>query len=411
MASNFSPQVLQFTDTIREASNATGLPFNLIASLVQQESGGNARAESGAGAQGLTQLMPGTAKSLGVSNPFDPRQSIFGGARYLQQQISSFGSVGLGLAAYNAGPGAVRRAGGVPGFSETQNFVRQVSGRAGLSPETGLQGLQGSVQPQGQGVPTSGTQSTQSALQQSASISTPLAPQVGQTQLSALRPQTSALAPPEQRTPQIQSIAPVQVSEEAQALRQAPAQAPVPQPLDVQDLAIPQPPQNAAEGIERLGAQQEQLNAQLQAGNVHPTSDGSSTPGSTGLGLGVVPSKPGEFSNDGDKAAAAALFNPNKPAWQNLVEFTAQFGGNIQGSFQTTGGSHAAGSNHYAGRAIDLGDATVPQSAFQNIAAYAQRNPWVFKELYFDPLGWYIKDGQVIAGGIGGHGNHMHLAV
>lgn len=116
-----------------EAAQRHGLSEALFSALVEQESGFNPRAVSSAGAQGLTQLMPGTARALGVTDPFDPRQSLDGGARYLAQMMQEFGGdTRLALAAYNAGPGAVRRHGGVPPFAETQAYVRRIMARSGL---------------------------------------------------------------------------------------------------------------------------------------------------------------------------------------------------------------------------------------------------------------------------------------
>ena len=116
---------------ITAAAKANGVDPALLAGLVKQESGFNPNAGSAAGAQGLSQLMPGTAHGLGVSNPFDPAQSIEGGARYLKQQLDRFGGdAARALAAYNAGPGAVQRYGGVPPYAETQNYVRRVQAYA-----------------------------------------------------------------------------------------------------------------------------------------------------------------------------------------------------------------------------------------------------------------------------------------
>ena len=112
---------------IDAAAQKYNLDPNLLRGLIRAESNFNPRAGSHAGAQGLTQLMPGTARSLGVTNPFDPAQAIAGGAKYLRQQLDRFGGdVRKALAAYNAGPGAVQRYGGIPPYTETQNYVRRV---------------------------------------------------------------------------------------------------------------------------------------------------------------------------------------------------------------------------------------------------------------------------------------------
>jgi soluble lytic murein transglycosylase-like protein len=115
-----------FDAQIDEAAAKYGLDPALLKGLIRQESGFNPAARSGAGAVGLTQLMPGTAASLGV-DPTDPAQAIDGGARYLKQQLDRFGGdPAKALAAYNAGPGAVAKYGGVPPYGETQNYVTSV---------------------------------------------------------------------------------------------------------------------------------------------------------------------------------------------------------------------------------------------------------------------------------------------
>jgi len=111
---------------IEEASSRTGLPEALISAVIETESGYRPDAVSSAGAQGLMQLMPGTARSLGVDDPLDPRENVLGGSEYLRKQLSRFGSVEKALAAYNAGPRAVEQFGGIPPFRETQNYVRRV---------------------------------------------------------------------------------------------------------------------------------------------------------------------------------------------------------------------------------------------------------------------------------------------
>ena len=112
---------------IEAAAEQAGVDPRLLASLVWAESGFRAEARSHAGAIGLAQLMPGTAAGLGV-NAADPAQNLLGGARYLRAQLDRFGSPALALAAYNAGPGRVAQAGGIPRIAETQAYVPRVLG-------------------------------------------------------------------------------------------------------------------------------------------------------------------------------------------------------------------------------------------------------------------------------------------
>ena len=104
-----------------------GIPEHLFLRLVNQESRWNAGARSHKGAMGLAQLMPGTAARLGV-NANDPLQNLEGGARYLRMMYNQFGDWRLALAAYNAGPGAVQKYGGIPPYRETRNYVRIIAG-------------------------------------------------------------------------------------------------------------------------------------------------------------------------------------------------------------------------------------------------------------------------------------------
>lgn len=120
-----------FAAEIQAAAAKHGIDPALLAGLVRQESNFNPNAKSPAGASGLTQLMPGTAASLGVTDPTDPAQALDGGAKYLKQQLEAFGGdERKALAAYNAGPGAVQRFGGIPPYAETQNYVTKVLGYA-----------------------------------------------------------------------------------------------------------------------------------------------------------------------------------------------------------------------------------------------------------------------------------------
>jgi soluble lytic murein transglycosylase-like protein len=121
----------QYESLVDQAAERNGLDPAVLHGLIQQESGFDSSATSSAGASGLTQLMPGTASSLGVANPTNPSESIEGGARYLGQLMSKFGgNTEDALAAYNAGPGAVQEYGGVPPYSETQSYVSKVLGYA-----------------------------------------------------------------------------------------------------------------------------------------------------------------------------------------------------------------------------------------------------------------------------------------
>ena len=129
-----SPKLAQFADLFVSAGQRNGIDPAVLAAVARTESGGNASAVSSAGARGLMQFMPGTARSMGI-DPMDPAQAVDGAARYLSQQLQSFGSLELALAAYNAGPGAVRRYGGVPPYGETQQYVRKIM--SALSSTTG----------------------------------------------------------------------------------------------------------------------------------------------------------------------------------------------------------------------------------------------------------------------------------
>jgi len=111
---------------VKDAASKNQLGHGLILAVIKVESGFNSRAISRKGAMGLMQLMPGTASDLGVTNPFDPEQNIFGGAKYLSDCLKTFKDLNLALAAYNAGPGRVTRLKRVPMIEETQQYVKDV---------------------------------------------------------------------------------------------------------------------------------------------------------------------------------------------------------------------------------------------------------------------------------------------
>jgi soluble lytic murein transglycosylase-like protein len=119
----------QIDQLVQQNASTWQVDPSLVKAVIANESGFNANATSKVGAQGLMQLMPATAQSLGVQNPYDPSQNVAGGTRYLKGLLDRFnGDTRLAVAAYNAGPGAVEKYGDVPPYAETKNYVQNVLG-------------------------------------------------------------------------------------------------------------------------------------------------------------------------------------------------------------------------------------------------------------------------------------------
>lgn len=132
--SDVSGSKVNLDEIFQKASETYHVPVELLKAVAKAESNFNPNAESHAGAQGIMQLMPGTARGLGVTDAFDPEQNIMGGAKYLSQQLERYdGNTVLALAAYNAGPGNVAKYNGVPPFNETRNYIAKVMGYTGES--------------------------------------------------------------------------------------------------------------------------------------------------------------------------------------------------------------------------------------------------------------------------------------
>lgn len=229
---------------VQEAAAKYNLDPELIHAVIRAESGGNPRARSKRGAMGLMQLMPETARQLGVKNPWDPRQNVMGGAKYLRQLLDMFdGDLDKALAAYNAGPGTVRRYGGIPPYRETRQYVQRIRSQLGLPPveedvmPPKKRSQQRPVLPMGQ----EAAQPRQSAL----------AP--GAPQPEALQPNVPAQPTPTQPTP-------VQTEPAQPSTPPAPTAPPTEQPVTPEVSGVTPPPPSTepqASGQPPSGGQQQ----------------------------------------------------------------------------------------------------------------------------------------------------------
>lgn len=131
-SANLEKRIEKYKHIIDAKASKYGLDPNLLAGLIRQESNYNPYAVSHCGAMGMGQLMPDTARYLGVKDPFNAAQNIEGAAKYLKEQLNTFGgNVDKALAAYNAGPGAVKKYNGIPPYAETQNYVKAIRSHVG----------------------------------------------------------------------------------------------------------------------------------------------------------------------------------------------------------------------------------------------------------------------------------------
>lgn len=321
----------QLQQIASQAANKYGIDQNIFFRQIGAESGWNVNARSPAGALGVAQFMPGTAKGMGV-NPMDPKSALFGAARYMSNNLKQFnGNYRLALAAYNAGGGNARKA--LHSFPETQAYVKKIMGGYKPNQFGGAQGGAGSgsgpvsVTLPGAGHWEGGADQTRIA------------------QVMRLRPD-SRLA-------------------------------------------------NAWVNNYTAENQPKWVQAPGQTITVQGPTGGGAAAGAQGGFTGPINggNYQARFRNIAKQFGLG--WDSNAPWNQNV---------------QQGGGTHTQTSLHYKGRAADFGTAKNSMQQLMQLARWARANRKQIAELHFDPLGWGIKNGNIYKGGIGGHGDHLHLA-
>lgn len=346
------------------------IPPGLLGALVRAESGGQTNIRSGAGAIGLTQLMPMTARGLGV-NPNDPRQNLEGGAKYLAQQLRTFnGDVNKALAAYNAGPGAVKKYGGIPPYKETQTYVKRLTGYWKESSRYGA-------------APTSGGQSpkiTQGARKPIQTVPVP-----------------EGIPEPQRRIqPGLEETTQNKIHQ-AWAKDPYTAQAIINNRVKAQNKLDTQYVSDLTTFQSRqaeIAAAQEANQRQLQMPNRYSP---GTVGGTAGNSLGTA--RPGQKYFKTPKGWIENR-RENEKGWQFLQRLGSKGFGlqNDPGTTQTYGGKHAAGSDHYAYNAIDYGNAKNSESVLNQWVEYLRKNQ---EALGVKQVIWQAPD----------HYDHAHAAV
>ncbi len=341
------------------------IPPGLLGALVRAESGGNARAQSGAGAIGLTQLMPGTAKSLGV-NPHDPRQNLEGGAKYLGQQLKRFKSVQKALAAYNAGPGAVQKYGGVPPYNETQTYVKRLTGYWKESSRYGSASI--------------GGQSPKSTQRASTPVQAVKVPE--------------AIPAPQRR------IQPGLEDDRQAALYQAYRTNPTMANIIMENRVKKQNAYDTEynKQLTAYEARMAEIAAKQNLNQSKIAQPNTYTPGTIG-----TPQLPGAVTAGQKyfKTQKGWVQNrrENEKGWQFLQRLGKGFGlQNDPSNAQTFGGKHAAGSDHYRHAAIDFGTARNSKSQLDTFAEWVRKNQ---RALGVKQVIWQAPD----------HYDHVHVGL